>query len=126
MRCLIYPQPLPTPLPPPQAANRTGDHHGDGGQEDFSGFRPRQPADSPRHVAWKASARDAGQRPLLVKQFAGGAGSELQLDWSLTPDAAAAESAPQTGGEQSSAERKPTTEADVTPDGPESEPEEKR
>ena len=91
MRCLIYPQPLPTPLPPPQATNRNGDHQGDGGQEDFSGFRERQPADSPRHVAWKASARDAGQRPLLVKQFAGGAQSELQLDWALTPDAAAPE-----------------------------------
>ena len=47
-------------------------------------------------------------------------------DATTTPDAAAAESAPQTGGEQSSAERKPTTEADVTPGGPESEPEEKR
>ena len=91
MRCLIYPQPLATPLPMPQATNRSGDHQGDGGQEDFSGFRERQPADSPRHVAWKASARDAGQRPLLVKQFAGGAQSELQLDWALTPDAAAPE-----------------------------------
>lgn len=91
LRCLIYPQPLPAPLPPPQAAPRSGDHHGDGGQEDFSGFRERQPADSPRHVAWKASTRDAGQRPLLVKQFAGGAQTELQLDWSLTPEAAAPE-----------------------------------
>ena len=91
MRCLIYPQPLATPLPMPQATNQSGDHQGDGGQEDFSGFRERQPADSPRHVAWKASARDAGQRPLLVKQFAGGAQSELQLDWALTPDAAAPE-----------------------------------
>ena len=91
MRCLIYPQPLATPLPIPQATNRSGDHQGDGGQEDFSGFRERQPADSPRHVAWKASARDAGQRPLLVKQFAGGAQSELQLDWVLTPDAVAPE-----------------------------------
>lgn len=88
MRCLVYPQPLATPLPPQQPATRTGDHHGDGGQEDFSGFRERQPADSPRHVAWKASARDAGKRPLLVKQFAGGGQTELQLDWSLTPETA--------------------------------------
>jgi len=88
MRCLVYPQPLATPLPPQQPATRTGDHHGDGGQEDFSGFRERQPADSPRHVAWKASARDAGERPLLVKQFAGGAQTELKLDWSLTPETA--------------------------------------
>ncbi len=88
MRCLVYPQPLATPLPPQQPATRTGDHHGDGGQEDFSGFRERQPADSPRHVAWKASARDAGERPLLVKQFAGGAQTELKLDWSLTAETA--------------------------------------
>ncbi|MGA9396308.1 MAG: DUF58 domain-containing protein [Azonexus sp.] len=86
MRCLIYPQPLATPLPPLQPEARTGDHHGDGGQEDFSGFRERQPADSLRHVAWKASARDSAQRPLLVKQFAGGARSQLQLDWTLTPE----------------------------------------
>ena len=91
MRCLVYPQPLAAPLPRQQPATRIGDHHGDGGQDDFSGFRERQPADSPRHVAWKASARDAGQRPLLVKQFAGGAQTELQLDWSLTPEAAAPE-----------------------------------
>ena len=32
-----------------------------------------------------------GKRPLLVKQFAGGARSELQLDWSLTPEGAAPE-----------------------------------
>jgi uncharacterized protein (DUF58 family) len=91
MRCLIYPQPLATPLPPAQPEARTGDHHGVGGQEDFSGFRERQPADSLRHVAWKASARDSAQRPLLVKQFAGGAQSQLQLDWTLTPEAAPAE-----------------------------------
>ena len=88
MRCLVYPRPLPSPLPPLQSVPRAGDQHGADGQEDFSGFRARQPADSPRHVAWKASARDGGQRPLLIKQFAGGAQRELQLDWSLTPDAA--------------------------------------
>ncbi len=91
MRCLVYPQPLPTPLPPLQAATRAGDQRGANGQEDFSGFRERQPADSPRHVAWKASARDGGQRPLLVKQFAGGAQHELRLDWELTPETAAPE-----------------------------------
>ena len=88
MRCLVYPRPQPSPLPPLQSAPRAGDQHGADGQEDFSGFRTRQPADSPRHVAWKASARDGGQRPLLIKQFAGGAQRELQLDWSLISEAA--------------------------------------
>jgi uncharacterized membrane protein YtjA (UPF0391 family) len=81
MRCLVYPQPIGSPLPPPSSATTSGERSGDGGQEDFAGFRERQPADSPRHVAWKASARDAGERPLLVKQFAGGAQVEMQLDW---------------------------------------------
>ena len=84
MRCLVYPKPTMTPLPPPVATELTGMQHGEGGQEDFAGFRDRQPADSPRHVAWKASARNAGDRPLLIKQFAGGACSELRLRWQDT------------------------------------------
>ena len=84
MRCLVYPKPISLPLPGEQAATLAGERYGDGGQEDFAGFRDRQPADSLRHVAWKANARDAGQRPLLIKQFSGGAEQELQLDWQLT------------------------------------------
>ena len=92
MRWLVYPQPISSPLPAPSSATTSGERSGDGGQEDFAGFRERQPADSPRHVAWKASARDAGERPLLVKQFAGGAQVEMQLDWALTDPAQALES----------------------------------
>jgi uncharacterized protein (DUF58 family) len=92
MRCLVYPQPINSPLPAPSSTTTSGERSGDGGQEDFAGFRERQPADSPRHVAWKASARDAGERPLLVKQFAGGAQVEMQLDWALTDPALALES----------------------------------
>ena len=84
MRCLVYPKPAMTPLPPPVATDLTGQLHGEGGQEDFAGFRDRQPADSPRHVAWKASARNPADRPLLIKQFAGGASSELRLRWQDT------------------------------------------
>lgn len=85
MRCLIYPQPLPLPLPALTPAPHAGTRLGDGGQEDFAGLRERQAADSPRHVAWKAAARDQ-DRPLLVKQFAGGAQSELWLDWDMLPE----------------------------------------
>ncbi|MBL8430712.1 MAG: DUF58 domain-containing protein [Dechloromonas sp.] len=84
MRCLVYPQPIAAPLPVSSPTPVGGERSGDGGQEDFAGFRDRQPADSPRHVAWKASARNAGDRPLLIKQFAGGAQVELMLDWQLT------------------------------------------
>ncbi|PKO39757.1 MAG: DUF58 domain-containing protein [Betaproteobacteria bacterium HGW-Betaproteobacteria-4] len=84
MRCLVYPQPIAAPLPDSSPTPLGGERSGDGGQEDFAGFRDRQPADSPRHVAWKASARNAGEGPLLIKQFAGGAQVELMLDWQLT------------------------------------------
>ena len=61
MRCLVYPQPIATPLPP-----------------------------SSPTPAWKASARNANG-PLLIKQFAGGAQVELMLDWQLTDTALADE-----------------------------------
>jgi len=85
MRCLVYPRPIEHPLPHPSPKLATGERQGNGGQEDFAGLRERQPADSPRHVAWKAVARDFDGRPLLVKLFAGGAQSELWLDWHLLP-----------------------------------------
>ena len=83
MRCLVYPRPQYTSLPECQQSV-AGSASGEAGQEDFAGFRERQPADSMRHVAWKASARDQGNRPLLIKQFAGGNEVQLDLDWSLT------------------------------------------
>lgn len=85
MRCLVYPRPLDFALPAPTAAPVIGERQGVAGQEDFAGLRERQPADSPRHVAWKAVARDFDSRPLLIKQFAGGAQSELWLDWQNLP-----------------------------------------
>jgi len=91
MRCLVYPQPIELPLPPQTPSDHAGTRQGDGGQEDFAGLRERHPADSLRHVAWKAAARD-GERPLLVKQFAGGAQTELWLDWDLLPPNMNAES----------------------------------
>lgn len=85
MRCLVYPKPLARALPPAQATARSGEQRGEGGQDDFAGLRQRQPADSPRHIAWKAVARDSENRPLQVKQFAGGAQEELWLDWQALP-----------------------------------------
>lgn len=86
MTCLVYPQPIHSPLPPPSASLAGQQHQGQGGQEDFAGLREHQPADSPRHIDWKAVARNTEQSPLLVKQFAGGAQAELWLDWNLLPD----------------------------------------
>ena len=86
MRCLVYPAPHPIPLPAPAPAATGGTAGGAGGDEDFAGFRARQPGDSPHHVAWKAAARETGDRPLLVKQFAGGSDGELRLDWASTAE----------------------------------------
>ena len=84
MQCLVYPQPIASPLPGAMQPSQGNASHGLGGQEDFAGFRERQPADALRHVAWKASARSDGQRPLLIKLFAGGSETELSLDWAAT------------------------------------------
>jgi len=88
LSCLVYPRPIETPFPPASPASQSGGTTGITGQEDFSGLRQHQSNDSPRHIAWKAVARDIEHRPLLVKQFDGGAVEELWLDWSLTPEAA--------------------------------------
>lgn len=85
MRCLVYPRPASPglPLPPATASAGAGAVHGRG-QEDFSGLRQYHVGDSPRHIAWKAAARDQG---LLTKQFSGRADSELWLDWTMLPPA---------------------------------------
>jgi len=83
MRCIVYPRPAEPGLPLPEAAASagTGIERGSG-QEDFSGLRQYHVGDSPRHVAWKAAARDRG---LLTKLFSGRAETELWLDWSQLP-----------------------------------------
>lgn len=87
LRCLVYPRPLYRPLPAPQAISGNAAASHQSGNEDFAGFRDRQSADPLHHVAWKASARRAAEAPLLIKQFAGGADQELQLDWAMTDPA---------------------------------------
>jgi uncharacterized protein (DUF58 family) len=84
LSCLVYPRPIETPLPAPGriADARESGARDDAGDDDFNGLRQHQPSDSPRHVAWKALARDLEHAPLLVKQFAGARSDELWLDWS--------------------------------------------
>jgi len=82
-RCLVYPRPERTALPPQSAeAEAGGARSPTPGNDDFAGLRGYQPADSPRHVAWKAVARSD---ELLTKQFTGEAAAELWLDWRLLP-----------------------------------------
>jgi uncharacterized protein (DUF58 family) len=83
LRCIVYPRPAPRGLPMPPAATSAGTGAERGhGQEDFSGLRQYNLGDSPRHIAWKAAARDQG---LLTKQFTGRAETELWLDWAQLP-----------------------------------------
>jgi uncharacterized protein (DUF58 family) len=83
MRALVYPCPDTAPLPAPDADSETGDRVSIGaGTDDFAGLRPYQASDSPRHVAWKASARS---EVLLTKFFAGRASSELWFEWERLP-----------------------------------------
>ena len=83
LRCLVYPAPEADPPPLPSGSNiGPGTRRHQRGDEDFAGLREHQRADSPRHVAWKAFARGG---PLLTKQFAGSAGSDIVLDWAELP-----------------------------------------
>ncbi len=83
MHCIVYPRPEPPGVTLPAATTSPGEGTQRGqGQEDFAGLRQYYRGDSPRHVAWKAAARDQG---LLTKQFAGRADTELWLDWALLP-----------------------------------------
>jgi uncharacterized protein (DUF58 family) len=89
MQCTVYPRPAfpALPLPPAMASSGTGSESGRG-QEDFAGLREYHLGDSPRHIAWKAAARDQG---LLTKQFSGHAEAQLWLDWRHLPGQMAVE-----------------------------------
>ena len=77
-RCLIYPRPERSSLPPLAASAQAGGARAHAqGSDDFSGLRGYQLSDSPRHVAWKSVARSD---ELLTKQFAGDAVAELWLE----------------------------------------------
>jgi uncharacterized protein (DUF58 family) len=82
-RCLVYPRPERSPLPPASGQAAAGSLRAQtAGSDDFAGLRGYQRSDSPRHIAWKAVARSD---EMLTKQFAGDAAAELWLDARLLP-----------------------------------------
>lgn len=83
MRTLVYPAPAAhaPPLPAPLEGHGAG-RPSDQGDEDFSGLRAYRAGDSPRHIAWKASARE---QMLLTKQFTGSGEETRWLDVDLLP-----------------------------------------
>lgn len=86
LACLVYPAPaakapsLPWSADSAQGTSRTGR-----GADDFSGLRRHQVADPPRHVAWKAVARQENDQ-LLTKLFSGASAQRLWLDWDKLPE----------------------------------------
>jgi uncharacterized protein (DUF58 family) len=86
LRCLVYPKPAAKAPPLPWGAGEAGGRRvGGQGSDDFAGLRGHQPADPPRHVAWKIAARHGDDAPLLTKQFDGAATTRIRLDWHDTP-----------------------------------------
>lgn len=87
-QALVYPQPEahPPPLPVSGAGNKK-EVPGHAGDEDFAGVRAYQPGDALKHLAWKQIARvdpSLGGN-LVTKQFAGGSGSDIMLDFAALP-----------------------------------------
>ncbi|MDK9703924.1 MAG: DUF58 domain-containing protein [Sulfuritalea sp.] len=86
LSCLVYPTPAEKAPPLPWSSDSARGSTRDGrGADDFSGLRKHQVADAPRHVAWKAVARQQ-DGPLLTKLFSGAAAQQLWLDWTALPD----------------------------------------
>ncbi len=79
---LVYPRPADH-APFPQTAQGTGERMEtiEEGSDDFHGFRQYQPGDSPRHIYWKALAKEQG---LVTKQFQRHQSPELWFDWADT------------------------------------------
>ncbi len=82
---LVYPQPRGRrPLPAATPSSSGGGLHEQGpGSDDYAGFRPYAPGDSPRRIAWKAAGRS---EQWLVKRFTDQVRPELWLDWALLGD----------------------------------------
>lgn len=84
-RCLVYPAPESGAPPPPFGDDGRPGAVGRGrGRDDFAGLRHHQPADSPRHVAWKTVARGG---PWRTKEFDGAGSLSVWLDWHHLPAA---------------------------------------
>ncbi len=82
LACLVYPRPTGFAELPKQVLSHPDSRENEGFDgDDFAGLRDFQRGDSPRGIHWKVAAKGAG---LQVKQFEGGGGKEIWLDWSST------------------------------------------
>jgi len=84
-RALVYPRPEDG-APALPLSGGAGNSLALGGNDDVAGVRNYQPGDTLRQLAWRQIARlgaDSGQ--LLSKQFEGGGGADLLLDYAALP-----------------------------------------
>ncbi len=84
--CLVYPRPI---AGPPAAvfeglASGAGENGNGAGVDDFAGLKAYQPGDNLGQISWKAYSKGQG---LLIKEFAGGAGRVMTLDWQALKEA---------------------------------------
>jgi uncharacterized protein (DUF58 family) len=79
---LVYPRPADH-APLPQGTSAMGERRetSEQGSDDFHGLRDYHPGDSPRHIDWKALAREQG---MVTKQFQRHQSPELWFDWDET------------------------------------------
>ncbi|WP_395826546.1 DUF58 domain-containing protein [Collimonas sp.] len=88
-RALVYPQPESSASTPPLplAPMARSDGSGSAGHQDFAGIRAYQSGDSLKHFAWRQIARldTDDDAKLIVKQFEGGALSDLLIDYVALP-----------------------------------------
>lgn len=85
-RVLVYPRPEDG-APALPLNGGAGNSARAGGNDDFAGVRNYQAGDTPRQLAWRQIARlpaDSGGQ-LLTKQFEGGGGDDLVLDYAALP-----------------------------------------
>ena len=77
--CLIYPSPGSS-MPPSEIPEYSRSQQGDKGvgADDFVGLRHYRPGDSPKHINWKAVAREQG---VQTKLFGGDRSERRWLDW---------------------------------------------
>ncbi len=80
---LVYPKPghRSTLSSTPEYENADAGDRGMGA-DDFVGLRPYRVGDAPRHLDWKAFARERG---LVTRQFGGDRAEKLWIDWSALP-----------------------------------------
>ena len=77
-RCLVWPRPAENPPPLPRDGEDASGREQRGEGEELHSLREYRAGDSPRHIAWKTSAR---QDALYTREMATPRSEACELDW---------------------------------------------